>query len=148
MLYVMNFTYIFKVTNSEKWISRKRWELGQIMPIMTWMHIDNRNRTAQVRFSTPWLWHRFSMSKVYNINISQTVRAMAIVRHMTFAELQFAFEWRHLRMLYSVTLTFNFKVKHYDKHLFKKCTGSGCPLLYMTRLALPRRGVGLVGFLA
>ena len=29
MLYIVTLTYIFKVTNSEMWISRKRWELAK-----------------------------------------------------------------------------------------------------------------------
>ena len=56
---------------------------------------------------TPWPSPEILLSQIWNVNISETVRSSAKIRHMT------CHRMAPLSMLYSVTLTFLFKVRHF-----------------------------------
>ena len=93
------------------WTSGKRWKLAQ---------------NASYDFYAGW----YSLSNdASSNNISQTVRAIAKIRHIAFTEVDIRHRMVLIWTLYFVTLTFIFKVKHFVVHFFylKKCTGSACP---------------------
>ena len=58
MLFVMTFTYIFKVIHFLMWIFRKSWGV-------TFVDVDIRRRTANGECCTPWHWSSFSRSNIF-----------------------------------------------------------------------------------
>ena len=62
---------------------------------------------------TSWLWPTFSKSGILKVNILATVRSSENCSSMTFTEIDICHQMGALRILYSVTLTFIFEVKHF-----------------------------------
>ena len=56
-------------------------------------------------------WPKFSRSHIWNVTFSETVRAIAKMRYMTFVEVDIRRRMAPLWILYSVILNFIFKVK-------------------------------------
>ena len=64
---------------------------------------------------------------------------------MTFMEVDFCRRMGQLRLMYSMTLTFIFKIKYFlVLHLLKNCAGSGYPQQIFLSSNGPIRGVALV----
>ena len=59
---------------------------------MTFENIDMCHRFRHCENCTPWPWPNFLRYKIWNINISETVRARAKMHRTTFVDLIFAIE--------------------------------------------------------
>ena len=55
MLYLMTLTHVFKVTNFEMWISRKRWELSQNVQLRFFIEVDIFHRLRML-YSMTLTW--------------------------------------------------------------------------------------------
>ena len=76
MLHVMTLTYIFNITNVEMWISRKLLELARNAQV--WLvEVNICYRMVPLRMLYSWYSPKFSRSQIWNINISDKVRAIA-----------------------------------------------------------------------
>ena len=70
----------------------------------------------------------FHGHKFWNVNMAKMVRASEKCFSVTFIEINICHRMEPLRILYSMTLTFIFKVKHFLSCIgYKKWAGSGCP---------------------
>ena len=70
----------------------------------------------------------FQGNEFWNVNISITVRASENCSCKNTIEVDSCYPVGILRMLYFITLTFIFKVKHFVViYWLLKCTGNGCP---------------------
>ena len=125
----LTLTYIFKVTNFEMWISRKRWEL--VKNALLWLYrgwcspsIGATTNVALRYIDLYFQGRKFDMLEY----ISEIVRAIVKMHRVTFTEVNIRHRTTPLWMLYSVTLTFNFKSNIFLSCIcYKNCTGSECP---------------------
>ena len=86
-------------------------------------------------YCTLWPWPSFSRCTVWNVNILEVSSTGAEMRKMTFIDCDICHRMAPLRMLYSVILTFVFKVK---MRMITKLSHQICHNLYGThhRIAL------------
>ena len=70
------------------------------------------NRMKHCKNCIPWPRPTFWRSKIWNVNISEMVRASAKMYRMTFLDFDIFYRMASLRELYNVTLIFFLKFKH------------------------------------
>ena len=94
---------------SETLISGKRWKLAKMLGFNRSRYSPPNGVTANVELG------HVDLVKVKRLNcpsISQTLRAIATRRHLTFREVDIRHR-RHLRMFYSVIVAFILNEKHF-----------------------------------
>ena len=120
-------------------IYRKRWELAKNSQVWLSRRLIFAIEWHHGKSCTSWPWSKFSMPQIRNVVISETVRAIEKMFHTSFAEVDIRHWMAPLRTLYSVNLTFIFKVKHLFvmNLLLKKCADSGCPGRFVSSSTTP-----------
>ena len=159
LLYIMTLTYIFKETNFEMWISRKRWKLVQRLQrfifATEWDHCKccptfsmsnfssswkNANITIAFRWEVRYLYHdldlQFQCHDILNVNIPKTVTTFAQMRRTSFTEVDISYS----------DLNLHFKGKIFTCYAFiiENCAISGCSRQICINSHGTSRGVDLV----
>ena len=104
----MNYIFIFVILTCEYLENGESY--SEKFLSMTFLEVDIYNRVGPLR-----MLYSVTLTKIFkithwNVNISETVRAIANIRHMTFAEVDIRDRIAPFWMLYSVTLIFIFMV--------------------------------------
>ena len=109
-LYSMTLTYISWSNISNANISktvRARAEMHDTTFILVfaieWRHCES---------CTPWLWPTFSRSNISNADISEIVRSIWKLCHTALIDFDIWHVMAPLQLLYSITLTYFFKIKY------------------------------------